>query len=73
MANGLLLTPNFDRLFDNGFITFDEHYRIRLSPHLRPAAAIALHVDKNLKLASKGAGKDMLPFLAWHGEHVFRA
>lgn len=73
VANGLLLTPNFDKLFDNGLITFDEHYRIRLSTQLKLSGAIALHVDKNLKLASKGASKDVLPFLAWHAQHVFRA
>lgn len=71
-ANGLLLTPNFDKLFDAGLLTFDENYRIRVSSQLKSAAAIALHVDKNLKLSSKGVGKDLLPFFAWHGEEVFR-
>lgn len=72
-ANGLLLVPNFDKLFDSGLIAFDDRYRIRLSPALKLTAATALHVDKNLRLSSKGVGKDMQPFLAWHEEHVFRS
>lgn len=71
-ANGLLLVPNFDKLFDSGLIAFDDRYRIRLSSQLKLTAAIALHVDKNMRLASKGVGKDMQPFLAWHEQYVFR-
>ena len=71
-ANGLLLTPNLDKLFDSGLITFDQKYRIRISPHFRQAAALALHVDKNQRLTSKGVGTDMLPFLEWHEENVFQ-
>jgi putative restriction endonuclease len=32
--NGFLLTPNFDRLFDAGFITFSTSGRIEVSPQL---------------------------------------
>ena len=71
-ANGLLLTPNLDKLFDRGLITFDEKYRIRLSPKLRPGDALHLNVHQNLRLTSR-ADKDILPFLEYHGSEVFKA
>ena len=69
-ANGLLLTPNLDKLFDRGFITFDDKFRIRLSLKLRPGDAHHFNVNSSLRLTSKAA-KDMLPFLEFHGQHVF--
>lgn len=69
-ANGLLLTPNLDKLFDRGLITFDERFRIRLSPKLKSGVAIELKVDGNMRLKSM-ADKDMLPFLEWHGQNIF--
>lgn len=71
-ANGLLLTPNLDRLFDRGLITFDDRFRIRISPRLRPGDALHMNVHQNLRLTSK-ADKDMLPFLEYHGREVFKA
>lgn len=70
--NGLLLTPNLDRLFDRGLITFDARFRIRISSQLKLSASLTLNVHQNLRLVSKGVGSDLLPFLAWHEENVFR-
>lgn len=70
-ANGLLLTPNLDKLFDRGLITFDDRFRIRLSQKLRPGDALQLNVHSNLRLTSK-ADRDMLPFLEYHGREIFR-
>lgn len=69
-ANGLLLVPNLDKLFDRGLVSFDSQFRIRISPALKPGTAMQLNVDRNLRLRSE-AQPDILPFLAWHGEHVF--
>lgn len=71
-ANGLLLTPNLDKLFDRGLITFDDKFRVRISPRLRPGDALLLNVHQNLRLTSK-ADKDMMPFLDYHGREVFKA
>lgn len=48
--NGLLLTPNLDKLFDRGLITFDANGMIRLSTRLSSADASTLGVHSNLKL-----------------------
>lgn len=69
-ANGLLLTPNLDKLFDCGLITFDDRFRICLSPKLKQGVAIQLNVDANMRLKSM-ADKDMLPFLEWHEKNIF--
>ena len=69
-ANGLLLTPNLDKLFDCGLITFDDRFRILLSPNLKPGVAIQLNVDANMRLKSM-ADKDTLPFLEWHAKNIF--
>lgn len=40
--NGLLLSPNLDKAFDKGFITFDEDGTIRLSPLLTEAVKLGI-------------------------------
>jgi hypothetical protein len=71
-ANGLLLTPNLDRLFDRGLITFDDKFKIRLSPTLKDGNAGHFGVHAHLRLSHR-AEKDMLPFLEYHGREVFKA
>ena len=71
-ANGLLLTPNLDKLFDRGLITFDAKFKIRLSPRLRPGDAMHMNVHQSLRLTLR-ADKDMLPFLEYHNTAVFQA
>ena len=71
-ANGLLLTPNLDKLFDRGFITFDDRFRILFSPKLTVGVAMDMKVDWNMRLKST-ADKDMLPFLEWHAQNIFLA
>lgn len=41
-ANGLMLVPNIDRLFDRGFITFEDDGTVRVSPHITDAVLAAL-------------------------------
>lgn len=70
-ANGLLLLPNLDRAFDRGFISFDDKFRILVSPTLASGHRTQLSIDHNKRLGS-GAGPDLLPYLRWHRENVFR-
>ena len=70
-ANGLLLTPNLDKLFDRGFITFDQNFKILISPQLKLGTCVQLNINVNIRLRSQEY-KDMLPFLAWHSDNVFR-
>lgn len=49
--NGLLLSPNLDKAFDKGFITFESHGGIRLSPLLVEAAKLG--ITSSMKIALK--------------------
>lgn len=71
VANGLLLTPNLDRLFDRGLITFDQNFRIKISTTLKDGILNQLNVTRDLRLKSREYS-DILPFLAWHETNVFR-
>ncbi|WP_081057580.1 HNH endonuclease [Burkholderia diffusa] len=71
-ANGLLLSPNLDRLFDRGFIGFSpENFKIVLSPQLKDGFARQLNVDRHMAIRKKSFD-DLHPFLAWHLENLLR-
>jgi hypothetical protein len=72
VANGLLLTPNLDKLFDKGLISFDQRGKIMISPRLSLATATALHVDPGLQLKKRGF-EDIQPFLERHRNEIFKA
>lgn len=68
--NGFLLEARFDRLFDRGFITFDDRGTLLVSKRLEPASLSVLGLDKRMEL--RWIREEHLPFLHWHREHVFR-
>ena len=72
VSNGLLLVPTLDRLFDCGYITFDDSFKIMISPMLLMGQRYHLGVNQNVKLRLRNFD-DLKPFLAWHREHVFKA
>lgn len=71
VANGLLLVPTLDRLFDRGLITFDENFKIRISSQVSLAHQRHFGIDPNTRLRLRDFD-DLKPFLRWHGEHVFK-
>ena len=62
--NGLLLTPNVDRLFDQYLISFDESGLIQIAPSLLTASLIALGIDSQLKLDK--VAPEHIPYLKRH-------
>ena len=68
-ANGLLLTPNLDKLFDMGLITFEDNLRIRISPMLPKGWQIQLGIDATMRIRS--GHTDILPFLVWHRKNRY--
>lgn len=70
-ANGLLLVPNLDKLFDKGLITFDDDFKIVFSSDLKDGVARMLNVDRHAKLTNRSF-LDMHPYLDWHRANVFR-
>ncbi|WP_310736379.1 HNH endonuclease [Shewanella sp. SR43-8] len=69
--NSLLLMPNYDALFDKGFITFCDRGKIKLSPHLDETTAKIFGINPNMALRETCRGH--IPFLTYHRENVFRS
>lgn len=68
--NGLLLTPNLDRLFDRGLITFDSAGGIQFSPLIKPETLVLLGVGSgiNITLEDKHA-----KYISYHRDNVFKS
>lgn len=69
--NGLLLTPTYDRLFDQGFITFDNDGVLSISPYISNLTWRKLNLRNKQKF-------DLFPnpqrklFLDYHKQHIFK-
>lgn len=68
--NGLLLTPNLDSAFDQGYITFDDVGYIVVSSQLNDEECEILGITKNMKL--RFIRDEHKPFLKYHKEKIFR-
>lgn len=67
--NGLLLLPNYDKLFDKGYINFDEKGKIRISKYLNPDDQKILNIDNEVKLINiENQHKE---YLNYHSENCF--
>lgn len=71
--NGLLLTPNLDKLFDLGLITFDEQNRFGMlvSSRLKYNEKHALAINPNMQLNDRFY-EGMKPFMQFHRENIFK-
>jgi len=69
--NGLILTPTYDKLFDQGFISFEENGAIILSPYISPLNIKKLNLVKNKKynLILSDGRKD---YLKYHRKHILK-
>lgn len=47
--NGLMFTPTFDKLFDNGLISFEDNKRIIISPWLSNSTVEKLRIERESK------------------------
>lgn len=66
--NGFLMCPNHDRIFDKGYITFDEHGKIIISDRLTKNDRVFLNVDSRMHIELTENNKKYLEF---HRENVF--
>ncbi len=66
--NGLLLTPNLDKAFDNGLVTFDDNGKIKISPQLLEPEKLGIFTGQNVSLAP-----EHLKYLSFHRDFVYRA
>lgn len=66
--NGLLLCPNHDKLFDNGFITFEESGDIKISGRLSENDCVFMNVNNNMHI---NMNESMRVYMAYHRNVVF--
>ncbi len=73
--NGLVFTPTYDRLFNNGLITFTDSRALLISPLLSRETATRLHIAPNMEIdipllgASNGKRREYMDF---HRKYEFR-
>jgi len=69
-ANGLMLSPHVDHLFDRGYITFEDDGTLRISPkiNLEVLSSWAIPASKNVGAFKKSQAR----FLAYHRRYVFK-
>ena len=65
--NGLLLTPNLDKAFDSGLVTFDDDGKIKISPQLLEPEKLGIHAGQNVPLAL-----EHLKYMTFHRTYVYR-
>lgn len=68
--NGFLFEARIDRLFDQGFISFEDDGVIIISPSLSGENRKALGIFDGMRIA--GIQEAHARFLAYHREHLFR-
>lgn len=67
--NGLLLLPNYDKLFDNGLMTFDIHGNARYSRLIAKEEKLRLGLSQDLRLAKIDSRH--IPYLQYHNDECF--
>jgi len=69
-ANGLLLAPHVDHLFDSGFLSFEDDGTVLVSRGLEPSLLEAWGLDGVRKVAPFSARQS--GYLAYHRKHVLK-
>jgi len=69
--NGLLFTPTLHKLFDLGFISFDEKGLLRVSDHISEANIKKLNLE-NLTLYNLNMNKKRAEYLEFHRKEKFK-
>jgi len=67
-ANGLMLAPHIDHLFDTGLISFEDNGDLVLAPSLDPQILQAWHIEPGANVGT--FAPDQARYLAYHRQHV---
>jgi predicted restriction endonuclease len=69
-ANGLLLSPHVDHLFDQGYISFSSNQELLIAPEVRPHLLDAWGIDTGVRVGEFSREQNM--FLEYHRVNVFQ-
>lgn len=67
--NGLLLCPNHDKLFDRGYISFDNGGHIVISDELSKNCAISMNIKKDMQIE---LSNDNIKYMEYHRNNVLK-
>lgn len=67
--NGFLMCPNHDKLFDQGWITFDDDGKIIISEVLLKEDRIALNINDNMCILLTDKNRE---YLKYHRQYIFK-
>lgn len=70
--NGFLLSPLYDRLFDQGLVTFDSDKSVRVSPWLTIEDQRRCKVKTGMVLMELPLDSEREKYLVYHRENVFK-
>lgn len=73
--NGLVFTPTYDKLFNNGFISFTDDRALILSPLLSRDTATKLHLFQNMVVPIPLLGaenRSRREYMAFHRDEILR-
>lgn len=70
-ANGLMLTPSIDHLFDRGFITFGDEGEVQISPIADTESIVRMGVPLDRPILTGNFNSDQRHFLDYHRKKIF--
>lgn len=65
--NGFLLTPNLDKLFDKGYISFDDNGKILISKKLKDFQLLGISIEMRIPIEVEHK-----KYLSYHRNEVFK-
>ncbi|MDB5135688.1 MAG: endonuclease family protein [Mucilaginibacter sp.] len=68
--NGLILTPTYDKMFDQGFISFEDDGTLLISPYISPLNIKKLNLSKIKKYNIQPKGREK--YLDYHRKNIFK-
>lgn len=70
--NGFALTPTYDRLFDQGFITFNDDKTVTVSPWISPMNQHRLNIYDGMNLPKLQLDDKRCKYLEYHRANVYK-
>ena len=71
--NGFMLTPTYDKLFDRGFITFEDDKKLIVSPWLSPMNQKRLNIYTGMLVSRLPLDEKRKEYLKYHRENIFKS
>lgn len=71
--NGFMLTPTYDRLFDQGFVTFDDDKKLIVSPWISPMNQKRLGIQTGMSIPYLPLDEKRKEYLKYHRENIYKA